>query len=158
MIPYPHAGFGPQHAQELARLLHAGGKDFIGRPSFEHVHATAGQLQHLGDRVLSVAAYLYNAIEYCGVTPEELLIDGVPPGSVDIIKILQQKENEPYDQYILRIAKHPKARVIKLAALIHDTIPQRLIKFAEKNKIAAGKIMIENTWAKTVLVNAGASI
>ena len=62
-------------------------------------------------------AVLHDVIEDTPVTAGELLYAGIPAGVVDAVVEMSRYPDEPYLEYVARVAKHPDARVVKLADL-----------------------------------------
>lgn len=112
-------------ARALAALAHASHVDKAGAPYFGHVSRVAASPRLGGDPELVAAAYLHDAIEDTALTPPELAAAGIPPEVVAIVETVTRRAAETYAAFIARIAKCPRARLVKLADLDDNTDPAR---------------------------------
>ncbi len=125
-------------ALALARRLHAGQVDKVGRPYHHHVEEVAAAVREAGgseDQV--VAAYLHDSIEDTEVTAGELRSAGVPAGAVEIVEILTHPEGEPREDYVRRVLADERAVLVKLCDLWSNLTPSRLMRVgsAERGKL-----------------------
>lgn len=64
-----------------------------------------------------MTAVLHDVLEDTTLTVDDLLGSGVPRTVVDAVVVLTRRPDEPYDEYIERVADHQLAREVKLADL-----------------------------------------
>lgn len=114
-----------EKAAALAALAHAGHVDKAGKPYFGHVARVAASRRLAGSPVLIAAGYLHDAIEDTLFGRDELLRAGIPLEVVEIVERLTRRPGETYAAFIARIAKCPRARLVKLADLDDNTDPAR---------------------------------
>ena len=115
-------------AYELARDLHDGQLDKAGQPYFEHVYRVAErvrQLPSVSDNAV-IAAVLHDVVEDGKASLVDLLDAGVPPGAVTLVRLLSRKPDQPYAEYLERLAANYLAWQIKLADIADNMDPLRL--------------------------------
>ena len=69
-----------------------------------------------------IVAWLHDVIEDTKVTEIDLLKAGIPFDLVNFVRVLTQKKDETYLQYILRVKENKVATTIKLADLKHNSM------------------------------------
>ncbi len=116
----------------IAARAHEGQFDKGGQPYIEHPRAVACILAERGcGFTLQAAALLHDVLEDTYETPETLLAQGVPPDVVRIVEAVTRRvvgedgTKEPYQTHLDRVATDPRAIVVKLADLYHNTDPAR---------------------------------
>ena len=112
-----------EKALEFATRAHAGQVDKGGKPYIGHPIRVAARVE--GD-VARAAAYLHDVIEDCGVTWEQLEMEGIPAEVIEAVIALSRREGETYKNFIERIAGNPVAVEVKLADLADNSDPGRL--------------------------------
>lgn len=126
-------------ALTFASKAHCGQLRKDGKPYFSHVKAVADKVlmgwfdlipyeaqdewnKHK-DKVIAAAA-LHDTIEDCGITTNQLLHEGFPPLTVEIVDMVSKKKGETYFDFIMRLNEsHPfktGAVAVKLADLQHN--------------------------------------
>jgi (p)ppGpp synthase/HD superfamily hydrolase len=107
----------PLLAALLARTAHAGQTDRQGRDYWEfHLWPVVTRLRAVGaDEVELAAGWLHDVIEDTDYTAAALRTAGVPEGVVEIVEVMTRRPDETYQEYIKRVARHPRARQVKLA-------------------------------------------
>ena len=114
-------------AFQLAARLHTGQVDQAGKPYLEHLVRVFLRVQSTGgDADQQIASLLHDAIEDGKITASELLDAGLSVGAVSLIETLTRWQGEPYEDYVLRIAKNARARLVKCADLEDNKDPGRL--------------------------------
>ena len=93
-------------ALALARRLHAGQVDKIGRPKAEHVERVARRLVELFPDATPEqvqAALLHDTLEDCNTTPVRLVLEGIVPEVVELVERLTPPAGNPVSRL------HPRA-------------------------------------------------
>lgn len=103
-----------ERAIAFAALAHEGQRDKADAPYILH---PLRMMLSLADPLQRMAAVLHDVIEDCGVTAEHLLAEGVPPPVVEAVQALTRHDDESYEDFVRRAARHPVARAVKLADL-----------------------------------------
>ena len=142
-------------ALRIAYQSHLGQTDRGGVPYIHHPVHVAEQMD---TEARTVEALLHDVIEDAGVTPEELLREGIPEPMVETVVLLTRRKAEPYLDYIRRITDsgNSDAIAIKYADICHNLDASRLKDGAlPKNlleRYTAAKIILEPlVEVKTVL-------
>ncbi|MBR4572090.1 MAG: HD domain-containing protein [Prevotella sp.] len=107
----------------LAATLHLGQTDKGGKPYIDHPVRVAARCS---DPQAKLVALLHDVIEDTTATAEYLLRQGVPGEVVEVVEVLTRRSDESYDDYIHRVARHPLAKVVKLADLEDNMDIRRL--------------------------------
>ncbi len=107
-----------ERAIALAATVHAGQRDKAGEPYILH---PLRMMLNMKTVEAKMAAVLHDVVENCGVTPALLAFEGFPTVVVDEVEALTKRSvegaDEPYEAFIVRAARHPVARLVKLADL-----------------------------------------
>lgn len=112
-------------ADGLATGWHLGQVDKAGEPYIGHPRWVAS---HFTDPVTKAAALLHDVIEDVdGVDADLLVVMGMPPEVVSLVKVLTRGDDETYAEYVDRVCAHDddRAPLIKLFDLLHNTDPSR---------------------------------
>ncbi|MBU7006871.1 GTP pyrophosphokinase [Phosphitispora fastidiosa] len=64
-----------------------------------------------------ITAVLHDTIEDGGCSPERLREEGVPDNIIEALSCLTRHQDEPYDQYLLKVSANPLATAVKIADL-----------------------------------------
>ena len=125
-------------ALRIAIEAHEGQRDKNGMPYILHPLAVMSKVDGLE---LKTIAVLHDTIEDTYVTEDFLLEKGIPKNIVDVVALLTKPQNESYESYLRRVKENPKAKVVKLADLAHNTSPERAsgLNEARKKKYALAK-------------------
>lgn len=110
-------------AEAIARQAHEGQTDKGGHPYIEHPRAVARQIS---DPHAKTAALLHDVIEDTNWGASDLLKAGIDPAVVDTVTVLTRQAGESYQVYLERVRKDPKARMVKLADLAHNSQIERI--------------------------------
>ncbi len=105
-----------ERAEAIARKAHRGQK-YGDRDYIEaHVAQVAAIVARLGYHDLYVAAaWLHDVVEDTPITEQDLIDQTIPADVVAAVDALTERENEPRQQYLARIAAHPMAVAVKYA-------------------------------------------
>lgn len=114
----------------IAKLAHQGQKDKSGEPYIHHPMTVASYLE---DPELKAIAMLHDTIEDTSVTYEDLL-SVFGNNIADTVLCLTHQKEEDYFDYIRRVKKDPAARLVKLADIRHNMLPERNQNLDEKGR------------------------
>ena len=114
-----------EKALQIARVAHAGQRDKAGADYMLHPLRVASQCRTAKAKVV---ALLHDTIEDTPVTPDYLRQQGFPDDIVDAVLSVTRREDEPYEQYILRASQNPLGREVKIADLEDNMDLRRLPK------------------------------
>lgn len=120
-------------ADRIARNAHHTQKRNNDEPYILHVERVAGRVAPN----LKALAMLHDVIEDNVSYPESRLRQDLPDWLVDRVVILTRRPDEPYDDYIVRVAQDDATRTVKIADLsdnIQDLKPGSL---RDKYRLAA---------------------
>lgn len=118
----------PVVARDVAQRLHRGQRTRFGELVVEHL----ARVEAAVPQRARALAWLHDALEGSGVTSFELQVHGFTLVELEALGLLTHVDAEPYELYVLRIARAPgaagrMARAVKLADLDdhldHDAIP-----------------------------------
>jgi (p)ppGpp synthase/HD superfamily hydrolase len=85
------------------------------------------------DELDQVAAVLHDVVEDTSITLDDLRRRGYDAEVIEVVDRLTRREGESYEQFIERIAPHPRARRIKLADLADNMDVRRLRTFEARD-------------------------
>ncbi|MDD4778738.1 MAG: phosphohydrolase [Fermentimonas sp.] len=99
-------------AIELAIEAHAGQLDtYNGRPYIEHPFRVMTAGSTLQEKITGI---LHDVIEDTDWTLEQLSEEGFPDIIIDAVDAMSRRDNESYDEYLLRLKKNPIAVRVKI--------------------------------------------
>lgn len=104
--------------------------DKSGMPYVFHPFHVAEQM---GDEISTIVALLHDVVEDSKYTLDDLNEMGFPKIALDAIEILTHKKEEPYMEYISRVACNEIASKVKLADLEHNSDLTRLDEITDKD-------------------------
>ncbi|MEQ9643733.1 MAG: GTP pyrophosphokinase [Alphaproteobacteria bacterium] len=126
------------HAAALERAIafavtkHAGQVDKAGSPYILHPLRVMGQME---DDVCRIAAVLHDVVEDCeDVSMADIEALDLPAEAVEVVALMTHPADEPYEDYIGRLAPHPLARQVKLADLDDNMNVRRLTQVTGKEQ------------------------
>lgn len=126
------------HAAALERAIafavvkHAGQVDKVGQPYILHPLRVMGQLE---DDVCRIAAVLHDVVEDCDdVSMADIEALDLPAAAVEVVALLTHPDDEPYEDYIARVAEHPVATLVKLGDLRDNMNVLRLAEVTGKEQ------------------------
>ncbi|WP_129593590.1 HD domain-containing protein [Seramator thermalis] len=100
------------HAIEIAISAHEGQLDTNnGRPYIEHPFRVMNAGQTLQEKIVGV---LHDVIEDTSWTLEQLRAEGFSEEIVEGIDAMSRRDNESYDEYLLRVEKNDIATRVKI--------------------------------------------
>lgn len=138
-------------AREIAVTAHAGQVDKLGEDYIKHPERVASLAetvlqegsqfldgmkasdnkypdQHAFTEELKATAWLHDVIEDTSVTAEDLQYFGIPVDVVDAVVLLTKQKGVPNDVYYQKVKKNLRARIVKLADMLDNTDPERMMK------------------------------
>lgn len=99
---------------ELAREAHDGQRDKLGRDYFlAHLAPIAAGAALFGEKATQ-AAWMHDIIEDTDMTANQLLSLGVDAEVVSAVEAVTRRDEEPYEDYIRRVSRHPVGRLVKV--------------------------------------------
>jgi (p)ppGpp synthase/HD superfamily hydrolase len=100
-----------------ARTAHAGQMDKQGRDYWDfHLWPVVARLRMVdADEVVIAAGWLHDVIEDTHYTAATLRTVGIPEEVIEIVEVMTRRPDETYQEYVERVARHPRARQVKLA-------------------------------------------
>ncbi len=98
----------------IAAEAHAGQVDKAGAPYILHPLRLMLQMENTEDRIVAV---LHDVVEDTDWTLERLRKEGFPQSTIEAIDSVTWRKHEDYEDFILRAAKNPIGRRVKLADL-----------------------------------------
>lgn len=125
-------------AVEIATKAHEGQTDKSGKPYIGHVMRVAQRCKTQKSKVI---ALLHDVIEDTPITPDELKAEGIPADIVEAVLTLSRRQDEPYEEYINRVAPHPLCREVKIADLEDNMDIRRLTEIGESDVIRLKKYL-----------------
>jgi (p)ppGpp synthase/HD superfamily hydrolase len=119
-----------QKAIDLAVEAHRGGEDPAAEPYVVHVlrvmlAVSAGDDAHQDERLRCVAV-LHDVMERAGISAKRLREAGMPGGMVRAVKLLTHGKGVSYADYVVKLAKDPLAKAVKIADLLDNADLRRV--------------------------------
>jgi hypothetical protein len=128
-MPKPDSITPLERAIAFAVEKHAGQLDKVGRPYILHPLRVMLAMDSDDARI---AAVLHDVVEDCDdVSIEDIRALGLPAAAVEVVELMTHDDDEPYMDYIERLAPHPLARQVKLADLRDNMDLHRLLAIGE---------------------------
>ena len=129
--------------KKALRLCFDSHRDQVDKTGLPYVFHPFHLAEQMNDEYGTVVALLHDVVEDTDLTLDDLTAMGYPEQIVDALALLTHAEGIPYMDYVLKIAKNPLARRVKIADLKHnsdmsrlDTVDDYALKRAEKYKKA----------------------
>lgn len=119
-----------ERAMTWACEYHMGQTDSAGVPYIAHICAVVSAVKT--GREKTVAA-LHDIMEDCDVTEKEIFVN-FGAEVAEAVDAITKRDNEPYKEYLSRVAANNLARTVKIADLLHNMDLTRLPKITEKDK------------------------
>lgn len=121
-----------ERAIALAAQAHEGQKDKAGEPYVLHVLRVMLRMETADGMMAAIA---HDMIEDCGWTMERLRAEGFPENVVGAVDAVTRREGEDYQDFIVRAAKHPLGRLVKIADL-EDNMDLTRLSFVTERDLA----------------------
>jgi len=118
-------------AMRIAFDAHKDQTDKSGLPYIFHPFHLAAQMT---DEESTCAALLHDVVEDTSITFEDMMVKGIPPTVIEILRLLTHDDGTTYMDYIQKIllSENEKAIAVKLADLRHNSDISRL-EFVDDN-------------------------
>lgn len=139
---------------------HAGQYDKLGVPYVEHPKAVAGilsispsfyTLSFHDRRIAMIAALLHDVIEDTEYSSSDLLQEGYDKEVVEVVELLTyDPKTGDRLSYYNRIVVSPVARAVKVADVIHNSLPSRLVHLDSEVR---ARLKVKYDKARAVLFN-----
>lgn len=112
-----------EDAIQLALNAHRGVNQYNGQPYILHPLAVMQQVHTEHEQM---AAVLHDVVEDSEVTLDDLREQGYPPAVVTAVDALTRRDDETYEEFVLRAKADPIARRVKMADIQHNIDVRRL--------------------------------
>lgn len=103
-----------------------------GKPYILHCLRVMYGVEHLGEEAMIVAA-LHDLLEDTDWTADGLVEQGFKRPTVEMIKMMTHPHEEPYEDYIARVALNKITRCVKMADLQDNSNIHRMKGLREKD-------------------------
>ena len=118
-------------AINLAMQAHAGQTDKVGMPYIGHVMRVMQAGRTIDEKIVGV---LHDIVEDTDWTFEALQAEGFPAHIIDALRcVTKLSEDEPYEEFILRVKTNPLAVAVKLNDLTDNMDIRRLAEITDKD-------------------------
>lgn len=118
-------------AKKLAKTVHANQQDKAGKPYIEHLAFVANDVEPKDDDIITVA-WLHDCVEDTNVTLQYIrqIFGNTISEAIDAIS---KRDDETYEDYLVRVKSNPIARIVKLSDLKHNSDLNRLQQITDKD-------------------------
>jgi (p)ppGpp synthase/HD superfamily hydrolase len=118
-------------AIEIALKAHAGQTDKAGMPYIGHVMRVMQAGRTMDEKIVGV---LHDIVEDTPWTFEALQAEGFPSHIIDALRcVTKLSEDEPYEEFILRVKSNPLAVAVKINDLTDNMDIRRLAEITDKD-------------------------
>ena len=118
-------------AIEIALKAHEGQVDKSGMPYAGHVMRVMQAGRTIDEKIVGV---LHDLVEDTDWTFDMLLEEGFPPHIVDALRcVTKLHDDEPYEEFILRVKSNPLAVAVKINDLTDNMDIRRLAEITDKD-------------------------
>lgn len=124
-----------EKAMQYAAGEHYGQTDRAGVPYIAHICAVVAGVKTAEEMVV---AALHDIVEDTDITLK-YLDEEFPRHIVQAVDALTKRDNEPYSEYLKRVAANRLATAVKIADILHNMDLSRLPEITEKDKQRALK-------------------
>lgn len=129
--------FELEKAIAIACKAHDGQVDKAGQPYI--LHPLRLMVKFDDDEVLRIIAVLHDVVEDSDVSLDELKAEGFSEKIIEAIDCLTKKENESYEDFILRISKNELATKVKIEDLKDNLDLTRMESISDKDLTRVSK-------------------
>ena len=133
-----------ERAIAIAATAHAGQVDKGGAPYILHPLKVMLRMSSLEERIVAV---LHDVVEDCGISLEDLRMEGFSEAVLSAIESVTKVPGESYEDFVERAAQNPIGRVVKLADLEENSDLSRIaspswedLERVEKYRRAIGRL------------------
>lgn len=117
-------------AKQIAAVAHDGQTDKAGQPYINHPIAVADKVSSDTEKVV---ALMHDVIEDSATTLDDIRKAGFSEDIIEALDCITKRDNEAYDDYLLRVASNGIAKTVKMADIAHNMDTTRLINITEKD-------------------------
>lgn len=125
-----------ERAIALAAEAHAGQLDRAGAPYILHPLRVMLRLKTTDERIVAV---LHDVVEDCHWTIEALRAEGFTEAVLRAIESVTKREGEDYEAFVLRAARDPIGRRVKLADLHDNSDMTRFANPTDRDRVRVEK-------------------
>lgn len=119
-----------QKAIDLAVHAHRGSEDPPGEPYIVHPMRVLLAVSQADDahqnEELRCVAILHDTLEHAGLKSADLKAAGMSRAVIRAVQLLTHRDQDPYDDYIVKLKDDPLARAVKLADLLDNADLRRV--------------------------------
>lgn len=123
-------------AIKIATSAHSGQKDKGGNDYIEHPKRVANNCKSIDEKIVAI---LHDTIEDTNITAGYLLSEGFPQNIVDAILSVTKREEESYDDFVIRAGQNQIGKIVKLNDLLDNMDLSRITNVTEKDKLRLKK-------------------
>ncbi|WP_046213008.1 HD domain-containing protein [Paenibacillus wulumuqiensis] len=114
----------------LATRAHSGQNDRSGQPYILHPLRVMLKMSSEEARIVAV---LHDVLEDTDVTAHDLLAEGFSEEIVEAVQAMSRREDESYENFVLRAKQNSLARTVKMADIEDNMDPSRNVEPSEKD-------------------------
>ena len=103
-------------AEDMAQKMQNSKVKKNGTPIVEHSQIIAEMVKHKNEKIV---AFLHDACEEGSVCIEELRQKGFSKKIIEAVEAIIPKDDESYNEYVIRVQKNKLARTVKIAELTY---------------------------------------
>lgn len=119
-----------EKAIHIAVNAHYEQTDKAGKPYIFHPLRVMDRCANIDEKIIAI---LHDTIEDTDVTPDRLISDDFPPYIIEAIQSLTKNKNEPYEEFIQRVALNPLATKVKIADIQDNLDLSRLDRITDSD-------------------------
>lgn len=123
-------------AIKIATSAHSGQKDKGGNDYIEHPKRVANNCKSIDEKIVAI---LHDTIEDTNITAGYLLSEGFPQNIVDAILSVTKREEESYDDFVIRAGQNQIGKIVKLNDLLDNMDLSRIISVTEEDTLRLKK-------------------
>ena len=112
--------------KKALKLCFESHKEQVDKTGLPYVFHPFHLAEQMDDEISTVCALLHDVVEDTETTIADLGQMGFPKEVLDVIELLTHDNAVPYMDYVKNISKHPIAKKVKIADLLHNSDTTRL--------------------------------
>ncbi len=126
-----------ENAIRIASVAHEGQSDEAGQPCLLHPLRVMAAVEGEASQIVAV---LHDVLKGARIKADDLRGEGFDDEILEALESITPRESEPYTSYILRCRINDLARKVKLAELVDNLQPSRLVLLPERPEPAVVKL------------------